>query len=149
MSDQSPNPPEQIIDQMKQSKLRVPPPVFLEMNGEFVSTDPAQKTMTIAFPVEERFHNPMGTLQGGIIAAAIDNAIGPLSFTVAPPSVTKTLTINYLRPVKGNLEKIYVTAKLESQEGRQITFSATVHNEDGSVTYASAEALHIILKSKS
>ena len=90
----------------------------------------------------------MGNLQGGMIAAAIDNAIGPLSLMVAPPSVTKTLTISYLRPVKGNLDKIYITSKFESQEGREVIFTAIVHNEDETVTYATAQALHIILKPK-
>jgi acyl-coenzyme A thioesterase PaaI-like protein len=42
------------------------------------------ESMTVRFPFDVRFTNPMGVMQGGMIAAAIDNALGPLSYLVAP-----------------------------------------------------------------
>jgi len=35
-------------------------------------------------------------MQGGMIAAAVDNTIGPLSFLVAAPNVTRRLEMKYI-----------------------------------------------------
>ena len=52
MLDPLTNPLVEMAEKMQESKLKVPPPVFTEMNGEFISNDTDAKTMTIAFPVE-------------------------------------------------------------------------------------------------
>jgi acyl-coenzyme A thioesterase PaaI-like protein len=56
-----------------------PPPVFTTMQGEFIALDLDHQSLTTRFPVDERYLNPYGLLQGGIIAAAVDNTFGPLS----------------------------------------------------------------------
>ncbi len=56
-----------------------PPPVFEIMQGEFLSYDLEQTILIVRFPVLENWLNPYGIMQGGMLAAAIDNTIGPLS----------------------------------------------------------------------
>jgi uncharacterized protein (TIGR00369 family) len=128
-------------------RLTIPPPVFVEMGGEFVDMDLDAALLTVRFPVESRFQNPLGYMQGGIIAAAIDNVIGPLSFMVAPPSVTKSLTIDYLRPVNENVEAIYVTARLERRQERELIFVADVRRHDEAL-FARARSVNILLKQR-
>lgn len=143
-------PPEflQRMQEMMQSgQLQLPPPIFNEMGGEFVSLDLDEKTMVVRFPVQERYQNPMGYMQGGMIAAAIDNAIGPLSFMVAPPNVTKTLTITYQRPIPPSMASITVEARLEKQDGRSLTFTATVRRDEKTVL-ATAVAEHRTMREK-
>ena len=132
-------------EMMASDQLKLPPPIFTDMAGEYVAMDLKAKTMTVRFPVQERYQNPMGYMQGGMIAAAIDNAIGPLSFMVAEPNVTKTLEITYLRPIKANVSGITVVASFESQNGRELIFVADVLREDGA-KYAQARSVNVLLK---
>lgn len=39
---------------MAGGKLKVPPPIFTDMEGEFVNIDLDAKTLTVRFPVFER-----------------------------------------------------------------------------------------------
>lgn len=91
--------------------LRIPPPVFLEMEGRFLDYV-SRKELTVAFPVPEKFCNPMGNMQGGIIAAAFDNTFGPLSF-LAARGLTTTIDMNtqYIRPVRLG-ETLTITARV-------------------------------------
>jgi acyl-coenzyme A thioesterase PaaI-like protein len=104
-----------------------------------------EKSLTVRFPVKEAYQNPMGYMQGGMIAAAVDNVIGPLSFMVAPPSVTKTLEMSYLRPIPPSLDAIIVTAHLAGQEERDLIFKATVRRGEDT-TLAAATARNVILR---
>ncbi|MCA9989614.1 MAG: PaaI family thioesterase, partial [Anaerolineales bacterium] len=112
--------------------LQIPPPVFVEMGGEIVAWDMAAKSLAVRFPVQARFQNPMGYMQGGMIAAAVDNVVGPLSFMVAPPSVTRSLTMEYLRPIPPSLAEFTVVARLVAAEVRRgpgtLLAKATLHN---------------------
>ena len=73
----------------------------------------------------------MGVMQGGMVAAAVDGVIGPLSYLVAPPSVTSQLTMTYLAPAGEGTEYVEVTARLVSRAGRQLVFDAAVTAPDG------------------
>ena len=132
---------------MNNGELKLPPPIFTEMGGEMVELDMAAKTLIVRFPVQERFQNPMGYMQGGMIAAAIDNAIGPLSFMVAAPSVTKSLAVQYLRPISAKNKQITVVAAFESEHERELTFVADVLRDDGA-KLAQARSVNILLKRK-
>ena len=113
--------------------LQIPPPVFVEMGGEIVAWDMAAKSLAVRFPVQARFQNPMGYMQGGMIAAAVDNVVGPLSFMVAPPSVTRSLTMEYLRPIPPSLAEFTVVARLVAAEGVELLFEAEVRRGPGTL----------------
>jgi uncharacterized protein (TIGR00369 family) len=136
---------ERLGELKRNERLKVPPPIFTDMAGEFVSVDLEAKTLTVRFPVMERYQNPMGYMQGGMIAAAVDNAIGPLSFLVANANVTKTMEMNYLRPIPASVTEITVRAAFQSQNGRELVFVADVLRGDGSVL-ATARSVNILLK---
>ncbi len=141
--------PPEFIERMGQlmanGELMLPPPIFTDMAGEFVALDMTAKTLTVRFPVQARYQNPMGYMQGGMIAAAIDNAIGPLSFMVAAPNVTKTMEVTYLRPISTSVAEITVVAAFEGQNGRELTFVADVLRHDGT-KLATARSLNVLLK---
>lgn len=127
------------------NRLEIPPPVFVAMRGEMVSVDLKNNLFLCRFPVLKEQLNPYGAMQGGIISAAIDNTIGPLSMTVAPPSVTRKLDIKYLNAIDSNVDFIYVTAKYIRQKKRFLYFEATVQNSDESIKYASAHSTHWVV----
>ena len=111
--------------------LTLPPPVFAEFGGTFVAFDEAAGTLRVRFPVLEQYQNPMGHLQGGVLTALIDNAIGPLSYLVAPPSATTELTTTYLRPVPPDAGPLEVEARLVERAGRHLVLDARVTDAAG------------------
>jgi acyl-coenzyme A thioesterase PaaI-like protein len=126
-------------------RFLVPPPVFAELGGEFVDFNEQAANLKARFPVEERFLNPYGVVQGGIIAAAIDNTLGPLGMLVAPPNMTRTLEIKYSRPASLRDEFLIVDAKLIEREGRRLFFRAEARTQKGDLLVR-AKAMHWIFE---
>ena len=89
----------------------IPPPVFTSMGGEFVEIALDEGVLITRFPVRKEYLNPYGAVQGGMVAAAVDNTLGPLSMLVAPPNVTRKLEMKYSRPVTPDLGFMIVKAK--------------------------------------
>jgi acyl-coenzyme A thioesterase PaaI-like protein len=149
--------PDQLFAQVKEilsskfgeqvDQYAFPPPVFAAMYGEFREIDLDSGTLTVQFPVLESYLNPYGTMQGGMIAAAVDNTLGPLSVLVAPPNVTRRLEMVYSGPVTPDLEEIVVTSKLLERKGRWLFFKADVYDPDGR-RLARAKAVHWILEER-
>ena len=133
------------------SGLKLPPPVFEAMETDMRDYRPGDPETHLGdvlvgrFPTLERHHNPMGHMQGGMIAAAVDNVVGPLSYMVAPPSATAQMSVTYLAPVTPDLEYIEVEARLTHRVGRQLVFEATV-TDPGGKTLAVAHATQTIVR---
>jgi len=124
-------------------EFRIPPPVFRAMQGEFLAFDLDGGWLTARFPVLEEYLNPYGSMQGGMVAAAVDNTLGPLSMLVAPPNVTRRLEMKYSRPITPDLEFITVKSRLVERNGRWLTFRAEVTDGEGTLL-ARARAVHWI-----
>ncbi|EAT17083.1 PaaI family thioesterase [Desulfuromonas acetoxidans] len=106
--------------------LQIPPPVLDVTRGEVVSYDGDGGCLEIRFPIQQAHLNPYGSVQGGMIATAIDNTIGPLSMLVAPPNYTRHLTLKYRRPIVPNMNFFTIRAQLLERQERQLTFEARV-----------------------
>jgi len=113
--------------------IEIPPKVFLDAEGEILSMDFEEKRMRIRYPVKERYLNPLRYVQGGIIVALMDNTMGPLSYVVAPPSVTLSLNIQYKRPATGDLPYIDIEAWVTEQTRRLVYMDGTAYNPEGKV----------------
>ncbi|MEM0961125.1 MAG: PaaI family thioesterase [Bacteroidota bacterium] len=133
--------PAALLDRMKAlgaGDLLLPPPIFVDMQTEVRDYQPGDAdadnvgaALVCRFPNLERYQNPMGLMQGGMVAAAVDGVIGPLSYLVAPPSVTAQLAMTYLAPVTPDLDYVDVEGRLTSRSGRQLVLDATVTAPDG------------------
>lgn len=103
----------------------VPPPVFREMEGSFVSYEEG-RSLEIEFPLFHRYAGPTGMTQGGVLATAFDNAYGPLAFLAAREfAVTLSLDVSFVRPLPVSAGSftveasvVEVTRKLVFLEGR-------------------------------
>ncbi len=122
----------------------IPPPVFEDMQGEFVQYDAEEGWLITRFPVLERFCNPYGTMQGGMLAAAIDNTLGPLSMLVAPPNVTRRLEITYNRSVSPDMGHITIEAQFVDADEKKLHFTARVRDPQGNLL-ARARATHWVV----
>jgi uncharacterized protein (TIGR00369 family) len=57
----------------------------------------------VAYIAREEWYNPQGSVQGGFIAAMLDDAMGPAAFTVLEPgqfAPTLELKVSYHRPLR-------------------------------------------------
>ena len=68
-----------------------------------------------------------------MVAAAVDNTLGPLSMLVAPPNVTRRLEMKYSHPITIDLEYIIVEGVLLERDGRRLTFRADVRDLEGTL----------------
>ena len=114
------------------------------MKGEVFDYKNKKESLTNRFPVLNEQLNPYGNMQGGIIAAAIDNTIGPLSMLVSPPNFTRYLNVKYGKTVSPELDYIYVTARFTGKKKRQLFFEAVVEDSNGN-KLASAKAIHWVI----
>jgi len=83
---------------------RVPPPPSAVLLGwELVSIDPDAGTIEVAFAATDQFLNPAGVIQGGFVAAMLDDTMGPaLVATLGPDQFAPTtdLHVQFLRPAR-------------------------------------------------
>ena len=110
--------------------LQLPPPCLTDMQGEPLAFEDGS-LLRMRFPVLARYQNPLGYMQGGFIAAALDNTLGPFSYLIAPPSVTVRMAIDYLRPVLPSETAIVCEARLVERTAKSLFLSATVAGSNG------------------
>ena len=83
---------------------RVPPPPSAVLLGwELVSIDPDAGTIEVAFAATDQFLNPAGVIQGGFVAAMLDDTMGPaLVATLGRGQFAPTtdLHVQFLRPAR-------------------------------------------------
>jgi len=122
----------------------LPPPVFTSMDAIVLEYDEVRLFIKIKFPLKETYSNPFGKMQGGMIAAAIDNAFGPLSMLTTQLNFTRTLEIKYKRQIDMNNEYIVVEANVIDQELNKLHMMAKVFDHDSCVM-ATAKATNYIV----
>ena len=110
-------------------EFELPPPSFTVMQGELIEFDDVKKSLTTKMPVLKSWLNPYGTMQGGMVLAAIDNAVGPLSLLVAPMNMTRSMESKFIKPITMDIEYIYVTASLSEQKRKRLKFEVTVQDK--------------------
>ena len=113
-----------------ETNMELPPKIFIDMQGEFIEFVENIK-LVARFPNMERYMNPFGFMQGGILVAAMDNTISPLSYVSAPPNITKEITTEFKRPVKQDEKYIDVVATIAEKASSYILLQAEVLNERG------------------
>ena len=80
-----------------------PPPAAELLGWELRSVDADAGTIEAAFTATERFLNPAGVVQGGLLAAMLDDTLGPaLVATLGPGEFAPTLDLHvqFLSPAR-------------------------------------------------
>ncbi|HEX8640183.1 MAG TPA: PaaI family thioesterase [Allosphingosinicella sp.] len=78
------------------------PPAAELLGWELVAESPEEGTIEIAFHPDGRMLNPQGTVQGGFVAAMLDDTMGPALVSMSggtemPRSID--LNVSFIRPV--------------------------------------------------
>ena len=125
-------------------EYKLPPPSFTIMQCEIITFDKEKATLTTKIPVLKEWLNPYATMQGGMIVAAIDNAIGPLSMLVAPKNMTRGIESKLIKAITMDLKYIYVHATLFQAKKRRLIFDVEVRDKDENL-YATARITNWLL----
>src|SRR6185312_13743290 len=73
---------------------RPPPPAAALLGFELLAIDPEQGTIRVRFTARPEFANPIGVVQGGFLAAMLDDALGPaLTATLEPDQFAPTIEL--------------------------------------------------------
>ena len=108
-----------------------PPPSNETLQVEYTEIDPGKK-MVAKFPFQKRFANPVGLYQGGFLAAAIDEVLGPLAYiTAGRPSMTLSLNVTYLRAFSETMGHIFVEGLVLQKTKTFIFLRAEVKSPQG------------------
>lgn len=78
-----------------------PPPAAELLGWELVAVDPDAGTIELGFRAREEFTNPVGVVQGGFLAAMLDDTLGPALVATLPAGYfapTLDLHVQFLRP---------------------------------------------------
>lgn len=128
---------QKIIDGMESfkqkmgGKLQLPPPTLIELGARFVDFQPGV-SLTVEVPYQQRFTNPIGSYQGGMFAAAMDEALGPLSYmTAEAPCVTLDMALTYLKPLREAESPMQVKAEVVKKTSQFIFMRAEIRNNKG------------------
>ncbi len=107
--------------------VKVPPPCFIASGARIIAHEP-NKSLTVAFTVREDQTNPVGSLQGGILASFFDDTFGPLAFrTTRKPSVSIDMTVNFVRQARPG-ETVVVRAEFKSRSRTLLQLYGEAYN---------------------
>jgi uncharacterized protein (TIGR00369 family) len=79
------------------------PPAAQLLGFQLKSVEPEAGTITIQFEGRPEFANPMGVVQGGFLAAMLDETLGPALVASLPPdqfAPTIELKVSFVQPAK-------------------------------------------------
>ena len=79
------------------------PPAAVTLGWELVAINPEEGTIEVAFIAGEAFLNPAGVVQGGFLAAMLDDTMGPALVSGLEPgdfAPTTDLHVQFLRPAR-------------------------------------------------
>jgi acyl-coenzyme A thioesterase PaaI-like protein len=90
---------------------------------------------------DERHIGAPGLAHGGAVATACDDVLGFTLWVAGTPAVTRSLTVEYLRPVPLH-ERHRITAQITDRRGRALHVSGTGVSHDG-ITRFTASAVFV------
>jgi uncharacterized protein (TIGR00369 family) len=79
------------------------PPVARTLGWTLLAIDPDAGTIDVGFTATEAFTNPTGAVQGGFVAAMLDDTMGPAVFAMGKGEIfapTLDLNVSFIRPAR-------------------------------------------------
>lgn len=125
--------------------LSLPPLSLLELKLEYTKVEPGV-LLAAKFPFQKRFTNPVGLMQGGFLAAAMDDIFGPLSYMTAQrPCMTLSMNVTYLRAFSEKDQEVHLEGRVIQKTKSFIFMRVEVKNPKGDIV-ATADSHVSILR---
>ncbi len=134
-------------EQIAQAGMNVnlPPASMMELDLHYLEVIPGNK-MVARLPFQKRFTNPVGTFQGGFLAAGMDDVFGPLSYVSAGrPCLTLSLNTTFLKAFTEKMAHCILEATILEQTKTFIFMRAEARSPEGELL-AHAESHVTILR---
>lgn len=95
------------------------PPIHHLLGGHNIQWDTEKREIAVSYIALESFTNPRGSIEGGMICAMLDDAMGILATLnqTAKPAATINLSMDFFRPCE--IGEVYAKAWF-IKEGRKI-----------------------------
>lgn len=125
-------------------KMQMPPPMLTALPIEFLDFE-LGKSLVGRMRFDHQFTNPVFSFQGGFLAAAIDNILGPLTYMAAQkPVVTVEMSTSYLRPFVEKDEYIDIFGEVVNKTQHLLVLKADVKNKEGKLVAISTQHAFIL-----
>jgi uncharacterized protein (TIGR00369 family) len=121
------------------------PPAAALLGWSLVAIDPDAGTIEVAFDAHEGFTNSMGVVQGGFLAAMLDDTLGPaLVATLEPDQFAPTieLKVNFLRPARPG--RLVGTGRVVHRGGTIAFLEGDLRDVEGAVIATATATARII-----
>ena len=126
-----------------------PPPSSKLLGWHLLDARPAAGWVRIGFDGKAEFCNPAGFVQGGILAAMLDDTMGPAIFVLTEGKLyapTITMTVNFLNSAKPGPIVGEATVR---QLGKTVAFvEGQLSAEDGAVLATATASARLIETAK-
>jgi len=120
-----------------------PPPAAALLGWEALSIAPGY--VRVCYTASERFHNPMGTVQGGFLAAMLDDAMGPALFTLLDEgqhAPTLEMKVSFLRPAREGT--LIAEGRVVHRGGSVAFLEGTLATEGGDIVATATATARIV-----
>lgn len=128
---------------------QIPAPPCAQLLGwQLLDAKPDHGWIRIGFEGRREFLNPAGFIQGGILAAMLDDTMGPAVFAMTKGKLytaTIDLTVSFLAPAK--MGKLYGEATVV-QLGKTIAFIEARLMDEGGALLAKASSSARLIESE-
>lgn len=125
---------------------KVPPPPAAELLGwTLIEVDSEKGRIRVQFEAKREFLNAVGNIQGGILTAMLDEAMGPALVSTLPPghfAPMMELKTNFMRPAK--LGHLFATGRVVFR-GKTFGFiEGTLRDSDGKMIATASATVRIV-----
>ena len=108
----------------------LPPPIVRAMDARVEAWERGRR-LVMSFPAKPSYAGPTGFLQGGVIAAAFDDVLGPVAYTAAGGVVVSiALSVTFHRPLRVGRSRLVVEATLVEATRRLVFVRGEARDEE-------------------
>lgn len=119
-----------------------PPPASKTLGMVIKEVDPGQGTIHVEFEGKPEFVNPIGSIQGGFLAAMLDDTLGPAlvaTLNASEFAPTLELKVQFIAPAK--VGKIAAFGRVVARGGKIAFLEGELRQDDKLVAKATATAV--------
>jgi uncharacterized protein (TIGR00369 family) len=125
---------------------RAPPPAAALLGFELLAIDEAKGTIRVRFAARPEFANPIGVVQGGFLAAMLDDTLGPaLQSTLEPDQFAPTLElkVNFISPAKPG--SLIAEGRVVARGGSIAFLAGELRTEDGTLVATATATARVVV----
>ena len=122
-----------------------PPPAAKLLGWKVLDAQPGGGRIRVQFQATREFTNPMGNVQGGFLAAMLDDTLGPAlatTFDAQEFAPTLELKVSFVRPAKPGL--ILGTGWVVHRGGSVAFLQGELHDPDGALLATGSATARLI-----